>query len=198
MQSTSKAPNCPNPSRSHPARLAQEGRRAVERDENLIDVETDKVVLEMPAPAAGVLVKLLKGERAAPPRGELIAEIDTEAKGPAPLPPRRYAARGQAAAPAAAPAPAAGAAQSSRRRGVDTADVSGSGRGGRVTKADVPGAAQRLRRPAPRARGEPAVPVRELPRSQPRAARADVAPARLVAERLRSRSPHCDATTFNE
>jgi 2-oxoglutarate dehydrogenase E2 component (dihydrolipoamide succinyltransferase) len=52
---------------------------AVSRDENLIDIETDKVVLELPAPASGVLVELLKGDGGTVVAGELIARIDTEA-----------------------------------------------------------------------------------------------------------------------
>ena len=65
---------------------------AVARDENLIDIETDKVVLETPAPADGVLVKIIKQGGDTVTSGELIAQIDTEAK---------------AAAGAAAAAPAA-------------------------------------------------------------------------------------------
>jgi 2-oxoglutarate dehydrogenase E2 component (dihydrolipoamide succinyltransferase) len=53
---------------------------AVKRDENLIDIETDKVVLELPAPADGVLVKILKNNRESVGSGDLIAQIDTEAK----------------------------------------------------------------------------------------------------------------------
>ncbi|MGB8437120.1 MAG: biotin/lipoyl-containing protein, partial [Burkholderiales bacterium] len=53
---------------------------AVKRDENLIDVETDKVVLERPAPADGVLTKILKDGGGAVVAGEVIAQIDTEAK----------------------------------------------------------------------------------------------------------------------
>src|SRR5688572_9219820 len=52
----------------------------VARDENLIDIETDKVVLELPAPAEGVLVKVLKDARGIVVSGEVIATIDTEAK----------------------------------------------------------------------------------------------------------------------
>lgn len=52
----------------------------VKRDENLIDVETDKVVLELPAPADGVLTKILKEEGGSVVAGEVIAQIDTEAK----------------------------------------------------------------------------------------------------------------------
>jgi 2-oxoglutarate dehydrogenase E2 component (dihydrolipoamide succinyltransferase) len=62
----------------------------VERDQNLIDIETDKVVLEVPAPASGVLVKVVKGDGGTVVSNEVIATIDTEAKAEA------------AAAPAAA------------------------------------------------------------------------------------------------
>src|SRR5687768_9856668 len=51
----------------------------VERDENLIDVETDKVVMELPAPAAGILAKIIKGDGTTVAGGEVIATIDTEA-----------------------------------------------------------------------------------------------------------------------
>ena len=53
---------------------------AVKRDENLIDIETDKVVLELPAPADGVLVSILKGDKGTVVAGEVIARIDTEGK----------------------------------------------------------------------------------------------------------------------
>ena len=53
----------------------------VSRDENLIDIETDKVVLELPAPADGVLVKILKNAKDSVGSGEVIAQIDTEVKG---------------------------------------------------------------------------------------------------------------------
>ena len=51
---------------------------AVARDENLIDIETDKVVLELPAPADGVLVKILKNAKESVGSGDIIARIDTE------------------------------------------------------------------------------------------------------------------------
>src|SRR5712691_3719477 len=53
---------------------------AVKRDENLIDVETDKVVLELPAPADGVLAKIVKSDGESVTSGEVIATIDTDAK----------------------------------------------------------------------------------------------------------------------
>ena len=52
---------------------------AVSRDENLIDIETDKVVLELPAPAAGVIVQIIKNDGGTVVSGEVIAIIDTEA-----------------------------------------------------------------------------------------------------------------------
>src|SRR6187401_3292049 len=52
----------------------------VNRDENLVDIETDKVVLETPAPQAGVLVKIIKGDGGTVTSNEIIAQIDTEAK----------------------------------------------------------------------------------------------------------------------
>ena len=69
----------------------------VKRDENLVDIETDKVVLETPAPQAGVLVKIVKADGGTVTSNEIIATIDTEAK------PEEGTAE---AAPAAAPAPA--------------------------------------------------------------------------------------------
>ncbi len=56
---------------------------AVTRDENLVDVETDKVVLELPAPAAGSLIEIRKGDGSTVAGQEVIAVIDTEAKGAA-------------------------------------------------------------------------------------------------------------------
>src|SRR5690349_14504243 len=59
----------------------------VKRDENLIDIETDKVVLELPAPADGVLVRILKKAKDSVGSGDVIAQIDTEAKaGASPAP----------------------------------------------------------------------------------------------------------------
>src|SRR5947207_12914354 len=75
---------------------------AVRRDENLIDIETDKVVMELPAPADGVLVKIIKGDGSTVGASEVIAMIDTEGKAAAAAPAATPAAA-QTAAPAAAP-----------------------------------------------------------------------------------------------
>ena len=110
----------------------------VSRDENLIDIETDKVVLELPAPDGGVLLEVVKGDGATVVSGEVIARIDTAATA------------GAATAPASAPAAAAAgapvmampsAAKIMAENGIDPASVAGSGRDGRITKADVIGAA---------------------------------------------------------
>src|SRR6476660_242258 len=75
---------------------------AVARDENLIDIETDKVVLELPAPDAGVITEIIKPDGSMVVAGEVIAKIDTEASAGAVAP-----AAAAAAAPAADPVGAA-------------------------------------------------------------------------------------------
>lgn len=119
---------------------------AVARDENLIDIETDKVVLETPAPDNGVLVKIVKGNGATVSSGEVIAHIDTEAQAAAAAP--QAAATAAAAKPVAAPSPrsAAGIAMPAARKlmeekGIDASALTGTGRDGRITKGDVLGAA---------------------------------------------------------
>src|SRR5881275_1534915 len=89
----------------------------VARDENLIDVETDKVVLELPAPADGVLAKIVKNDGESVTSGEVIAMIDTEAK---------VAASAAAATPAQAGAqsPAQAGAQSPAQAGTQSASPS--------------------------------------------------------------------------
>ncbi|MBK7135244.1 MAG: 2-oxoglutarate dehydrogenase complex dihydrolipoyllysine-residue succinyltransferase [Rhodocyclales bacterium] len=193
----------------------QEG-QAVARDENLIDIETDKVVLELPAPESGVLVKILKGNGESVVAGEVIAQLDTEAKaaaGAAAAAPAKAAAVPQklTSAPAAA-APAGPAARKlMAEKGIDAAGVEGSGRGGRVTKADVL-EAQRPASPPPFEKGgaggisrpamaQPAAPVnvdaivgerteQRVPMSRLRA---------RIAERLvQSQSTAAILTTFNE
>src|SRR6185369_378584 len=90
----------------------------VKRDENLIDVETDKVVLALPAPADGVLAKIIKKDGDSVTSGEIIAMIDTEGK------PAAGAAQ-QAAAPAkAAGQPEAGASAAPAKAGAPAASPS--------------------------------------------------------------------------
>lgn len=149
---------------------------AVARDENLIDVETDKVVLELPAPAAGVLAQVIKGDGSTVVAGEVIAVIDTEAKAAAAptaaaaTAPAAPAAAAPAAAPAAAmptPAPAAAPAAGAKagvampaaaklmaEAQLTPAQVAGTGRDGRITKGDVIAATAAAARPA-----APAIPT---------------------------------------
>ncbi|MCX7155053.1 MAG: 2-oxoglutarate dehydrogenase complex dihydrolipoyllysine-residue succinyltransferase [Rhodocyclales bacterium] len=186
---------------------------AVARDQNLIDIETDKVVLELPAPDAGVIVKIIKGNGETVASGEVIAHLDTEAKAAVAAP---AAAKPVAAA---APAQAAGAtAMPSARKimsekGIAAADVQGSGRGGRILKEDVSGGAKAAAAssapvavsPAPTLAAKPSLP-------QPSVVNADaiiadrpeqrVPMSRLrarVAERLlQSQATNAILTTFNE
>ena len=196
----------------------------VARDENLIDIETDKVVLELPAPAEGVLVKVLKDARGIVVSGEVIATIDTEAK------PSKDSTGGSTGKPIAAAAGSAAAAKPApsaperasppvmpaaqkiaAEKGVDVAQIQGSGRDGRITKADVLEHAARPRASAPAP--QPAAPAEKPALQQPRppvsvdkvlAGRPEqrVPMSRLrqrVAERLvQSQSTAAILTTFNE
>src|SRR6266516_1953446 len=113
----------------------------VKRDENLIDIETDKVVLELPAPADGVLAKIIRADGGTVKAGEIIATIDTEGKVAASaVVPAEAGTQPPAQAPVASAKPALAmpsARKIAEEKGVDTAAIAGSGRGGRVTKADV-------------------------------------------------------------
>ncbi len=182
---------------------------AVARDENLVDIETDKVVMELPAPAGGVLGKIVKGDRSAVGAGEVIAVIDTEAK----------AAAGAAAPPPAAAQPPAreappampAARKLASEQGVDTSRMQGSGREGRVTKGDVleqvakpasyAAAAPAVARPARPALQQPAAPV-SVERLLANRPEQRVPMSRLrarIAERLvESQSTAAILTTFNE
>lgn len=124
---------------------------SVDRDENMIDIETDKVVLELPAPSAGVIVQLIKADGATVVSGEVIAIIDTEASA-------QTSPLAVKAVPSAAPnapidaAPAAPAAAATGSKGdvampaaakiladnnLSASDATGTGRDGRVTKGDA-------------------------------------------------------------
>src|SRR5437879_1253959 len=106
----------------------------VARDENLIDIETDKVVLELPAPTDGVLVKILKNSRDPVTSGDVIAQIDTEAKAAAaPSAEKKSSPEKGKTAPPVMPA----AQKIAAERGIDTSTVLGTGRDARVTKGDV-------------------------------------------------------------
>ncbi|MFZ4649973.1 MAG: 2-oxoglutarate dehydrogenase complex dihydrolipoyllysine-residue succinyltransferase [Rubrivivax sp.] len=189
---------------------------AVAIDEILIEVETDKVVLEVPAPAAGVLAELVVGNGGTVVSDQLIARIDTAGRaGQAAAP----AAAPVAAAPAsAAPAPASmagvampAAAKLMADHGMAPGSVEGTGRDGRVTKGDVLAAAASPRPAAPTP--SPVVPAPAVAKPLPAAAAPTslnlgdrpeqrVPMSRLrarVAERLlQSQATNAILTTFNE
>jgi len=190
---------------------------AVAADEILIEIETDKVVLEVPAPAAGVLAELVVADGGTVVSDQLIARIDTEGKA--------GAAASAAAAPVAAPAAAAAASGGDKSsvampaaaklmadNNLAAGTVAGTGKDGRVTKGDVlaavaaPAAAPVA---APVAVAAPAAVTKPLP------AVAAPAPVKLgdrpeqrvpmsrlrarIAERLiQSQSTNAILTTFNE
>jgi 2-oxoglutarate dehydrogenase E2 component (dihydrolipoamide succinyltransferase) len=181
---------------------------AVERDQNLIDVETDKVVLELPAPVSGIIAQIIKGDGSTVVAGEVIAVIDTEAKAgtvaapaaaPAPLAPLAPA---PAAAPGtgAAPAPTGGkgdvampaAAKMLAETGLSTSQVTGTGRDGRVTKGDVIAAvAGGATAPAPAPAVAPAAPGRPIPTGVPSSSlppvQAPIDPNKLIEGRPEQR-----------
>jgi 2-oxoglutarate dehydrogenase E2 component (dihydrolipoamide succinyltransferase) len=170
---------------------------AVARDENLADLETDKVVLEVPAPAAGVLKEIRIQSGTTVTSGQVLAVVE---EGAAAAPAPATAATREKAAPKAAAAGKGGAALSPAARrvveekGIDPTQVPGSGKGGKITKEDVqahakaaPAAAPAARslRPPAGQRAEQRVPMSRL--------RARIA-ERLVA----AQSTQALLTTFNE
>ena len=179
---------------------------AVARDEILIDIETDKVVLEVPSPGAGVLVEIVKGDGETVVSGELIARIDTEAKAGAAAPaPEAKPAAAAAPAPGAA-APAGTASPSARKildeKGIAAADVAGSGRGGRVTKEDAVAAAPKAGPVAAPAAAKAAMPTPSVAVALGDRTEQRVPMSRLrarIAERLlQSQQTNAILTTFNE
>lgn len=192
---------------------------AVARDENLIDIETDKVVLELPAPAQGVIVEILKENGSTVVAGEIIARIDTEASAGASVataPVAAASAPAPASVAAAAPAAAAtggsiampAAARMLAENKMSADAVAGTGKDGRVTKGDVINAVQNKATPAPapaaaapRAAALPVVPAamgidlgdrpeQRVPMSRLR--------ARIAERLLESQSTNAILTTFNE
>ena len=165
---------------------------AVARDEILVDIETDKVVLEVPAPQAGVLVEVIVNEGDTVTSQQVLAKIDTEAAAVSAAP-AQAAPAAEAAAPAAASNAQAGvampaAAKLAAEKGVDVGSIQGSGRDGRVLKEDVQNASAAPKAAAPIPVG--ARPEERVPMSRLRA---------RVAERLlASQQENAILTTFNE
>ncbi len=189
----------------------------VKRDENLIDIETDKVVLELPAPGDGVLVEIVRPDGSTVTSNDVIAVIDTEGKATAPAAATAEAPAAAPAAKAAAPASQATAEATAlpaarklmAEQGVAAADVAGTGRGGRITKGDVLAAAEAKAKPAapaaapaPAPAAAPKAPAVVLPGALGNRPEQRVPMSRLrqrVAERLvQSQSTAAILTTFNE
>jgi 2-oxoglutarate dehydrogenase E2 component (dihydrolipoamide succinyltransferase) len=198
---------------------------SVERDENMIDIETDKVVLELPAPSAGVIVQLLKADGATVVAGEVIAVIDTEASAQtSPLPVKAIPSAAPNAPIAAAPSQAAPEAASNQSKAgvampaaakiladnnMSATGVDGSGRDGRVTKGDALAAV--ANKPAAAAAPAPAAaPAKALLQQVAAAAPANLGDrpeervpmsrlrARIAERLLQSQSTNAILTTFNE
>ncbi|HHX2522927.1 TPA: 2-oxoglutarate dehydrogenase complex dihydrolipoyllysine-residue succinyltransferase [Neisseria subflava] len=167
---------------------------AVARDEILIDIETDKVVLEVPSPQAGVLVEIVAQDGETVVADQVLARIDTAATAAAEAP----AAAPAEAAPAAAPAAAQNnvampaAAKLAAETGVDVNALQGSGRDGRVLKEDVQNAAAK---PAAAAAPAVALPVGARPEERVPMSRLR---ARVAERLLASQQENAILTTFNE
>ena len=171
---------------------------AVAQDEILIEIETDKVVLEVPAPSAGVLSEIIVADGGTVVAEQVIAKIDSEGKA-------TVAAAPKAAAPASAPAPAAvkgaiaapSAAKLMAENNLNAAQVSGTGRDGRVTKGDVlnavSGGAKTVSSAAP-------LPISNLSLGERTEERVPMTRLRArIAERLlESQANNAILTTFNE
>ncbi|MFZ6845154.1 2-oxoglutarate dehydrogenase complex dihydrolipoyllysine-residue succinyltransferase [Undibacterium sp. RuTC16W] len=191
----------------------------VGRDENLIDVETDKVVLELPCPEAGVITQILKGDGSTVVAGEIIAILDTEASAGAVAPVAPAAATAvvdpvaaainNLAAKSAAGVAMPAAAKILAENNLSASAVDGTGKDGRVTKGDVLAA---VAKPVAPAVAPLAAPAASKPALQQVAAPAAmnlgdrpeerVPMSRLrarIAERLvQSQSTNAILTTFNE
>jgi 2-oxoglutarate dehydrogenase E2 component (dihydrolipoamide succinyltransferase) len=179
---------------------------AVKRDENLVDLETDKVVLEVPSPVDGVLKEILRQSGDTVTSQELLAVIEEGAVAAAPAPVAKAAPAPAPAskAPAPSPAPAAKAELSPAARRVaeenkiDATQVAGTGRGGAVTKEDL---VKHMAASAPAAKA----PTTSAPASYaPQGARSEerVPMTRMrarIAERLmQSKNSIAMLTSFNE
>jgi 2-oxoglutarate dehydrogenase E2 component (dihydrolipoamide succinyltransferase) len=185
---------------------------AVAADEILIDVETDKVVLEVPAPSAGVLVEILVADGGTVTAEQLIARIDTQASVGAVSAPAVKKVVASVAATAAAPAPGSNnkagvlmpsAAKLMADNSMAAGSVTGSGKDGRVTKGDVLAAVQSTASVIPTG-----VPTKILPQVSAPSVNLGERPeqrvpmtrlrARVAERLLQSQSTNAILTTFNE
>ena len=164
--------------------------------ENLIDLETDKVVLELPAPQAGVLSKIVRQNGEVVHTGEVIAMLDTEVRAAAP------AAKPAAARVALEPALSPSVRRAVAEHQVNPAEIEGSGRGGRITKEDVLAKAEKPAPAAPQPAVAAAPAQAEVPLLGGERPEQRVPMTRLrarVAERLvQAQQTAAILTTFNE
>jgi 2-oxoglutarate dehydrogenase E2 component (dihydrolipoamide succinyltransferase) len=169
--------------------------QAVRRDENLVDLETDKVVLEIASPQDGVLSEIKQADGAVVKSGAVVAVIDTAAAvTQAPVPAQ--------AAPVAKPAPAVAAnselspavRKMVAEHRVDTQQISGTGKGGRLTKGDVLRHIEQQPEPAENACVTVHVPSN---RSEQRVAMTRVR-ARIAERLVEAQHTAAMLTTFNE
>ena len=196
---------------------------AIAIDEILIEIETDKVVLEVPAPAAGVLAEILVADGGTVTAEQLIARIDTEGKASAAAPAAAAVAVATASAPAAAPAASGGsmagvpmpaAAKLMADNQLASGSVPGTGKDGRVTKGDVLVAVAGGAPSAPKSVAASAIPTGAPTTSLPQVAAPTRARdlgdrpeqrvpmsrlrARIAERLLQSQSTNAILTTFNE
>ena len=174
---------------------------SVARDETLVDIETDKVVLEVPAPQAGVLVEIIVQDGETVTTQQLLAKIDTEAAATQAAP-AADAVQAAPAAPASAQATSnsqAGvampaAAKLAAEKGVDVSQIQGSGRDGRVLKEDVLNAPA-APKAAPAVQAAVALPLGDRPEQRVPMSRLR---ARVAERLLESQAQNAILTTFNE
>lgn len=174
---------------------------AVKLDEVLVEVETDKVVLEVPAAVAGVLAEISQPEGSTVTSGQLLGKIEAGAVA-TPSAPAPEAAAPQAAAPAATTEAKAGPAarKAMEEAGVNRADINGSGKDGRILKEDVPAAkpaasAPAAATPAPVAPKVPVVPTGNRAENRVPMTRLR---ARIAERLLEAKQSTAMLTTFNE
>ncbi|HHN1443196.1 TPA: 2-oxoglutarate dehydrogenase complex dihydrolipoyllysine-residue succinyltransferase [Pseudomonas aeruginosa] len=191
---------------------------AVKRDELIVDIETDKVVIEVLAEADGVLAEIIKNEGDTVLSNELLGKLN-EGGAAAPAAPAAAAPAAAPAAQAAAPAAAGGddailspaARKLAEEAGIDPNSIAGTGKGGRVTKEDVVAAVE-AKKNAPAAPAKPAAPAAPAKPAAPAAeapifAAGDRVEKRVPMTRLRAKvaerlveaqSAMAMLTTFNE
>ena len=175
---------------------------AVKRDELLVDIETDKVVMEVLAEADGVLAEILKNEGDTVLSGEVLGHLGEGGAVAAPAPVAVAAASPAPAAAAEAAILSPAARKLAEEGGIDPASITGTGKGGRVTKEDAVAAVE-AKKSAPSAAPKPVTPAAEAPLF----AAGDRVEKRVPMTRLRAKvaerlveaqSSMAMLTTFNE